>query len=54
MIKSEGKTEAMAVSAAIKELGHLQKVQKEAVGVELKAQQKTTKYSKIEHKAKMR
>ncbi|KAJ9113978.1 hypothetical protein QFC22_005796 [Naganishia vaughanmartiniae] len=54
MIKVEGKSEAAAVKGAIRELESLQKVQRAAHAEELKAQQKHAKFTRVEHKARLR
>lgn len=54
VIRSEGKAEAKAVAASIKELERLVKLQKEAASAERKSQLRLTKWTSKEHKARLR
>ncbi|OCF30340.1 DNA binding protein Ncp1 [Kwoniella heveanensis BCC8398] len=54
VIKSEGKAEAKAVSGSIKELERLTKLQREAAAAERKSQLRLSKWTRNEHKARLR
>jgi polyhydroxyalkanoate synthesis regulator phasin len=54
VIKSEGKAEARAVQGSIKELERISKLQREAAAAEVKSQQRLTKWTSKEHKARRR
>jgi hypothetical protein len=54
VIKSEGKAEARAVQGSIKELERISKLQREAAAAEVKSQQRLTKWTSKEHKARLR
>jgi hypothetical protein len=54
VIKSEGKAEAKAVSGSIKELERLARLQKEAAATERKSQLRLSKFTRKEHKARLR
>jgi len=54
VIQNEGKAEAAAVKGSIKELERLSRLQKEAAGAERKSQQRLTKWTSKEHKARLR
>ncbi|WVF72200.1 hypothetical protein IAT40_007012 [Kwoniella sp. CBS 6097] len=54
VIKQEGKAEAKAVTGSIKELERLTKLQREAAATERKSQLRLSKWTKNEHKARLR
>ena len=54
LIKAEGKAEAASVKSSIKELERLSKLQKEAARTERKSQLRLGKWTKLEHKARLR
>ncbi|WWD15970.1 hypothetical protein CI109_100394 [Kwoniella shandongensis] len=54
VIKSEAKSEAKAVASSIKELERLVALQRQAANAERKSQYRLAKYTKNEHKARLR
>ncbi|WWC89992.1 uncharacterized protein L201_004922 [Kwoniella dendrophila CBS 6074] len=54
VIKLEGKSEAKAVAGSIKELERLTKLQREAAAAERKSQLRLSKWTRREHKARLR
>ena len=54
VIKSEGKLEGKAVTSSIKELERMVKLQREAAHAERKSQNRLTKWTSKEHKARLR
>ncbi|WWC69422.1 uncharacterized protein I206_103361 [Kwoniella pini CBS 10737] len=54
VIKAEGKSEAKSVAGAIKELERLTKLQREAASAERKSQLRLSKWTRREHKARLR
>lgn len=54
LLKEEGKQQARAVELQIKDMKHLAKLQREAIGAERKSQHELGKWTSREHKARMR